>query len=203
MGGADYHGPAPGHSLIHARPHLPSLDEWRECGLGWGNIWRIWNERSYPRGLTAFLTPELTRDAVLTSLASRSVYATTQPDRILVDFRVNGVDVAGQDDAISVDTTDTTRDVTVSVAGTAPVESVEVVKNNTVWRSIDGTEDPTAGLDSYTVSGAWTDDEPLSGMAWDEERGTDGDVYTLRVRQASAGPVPGMAWLGPLWVEVA
>jgi hypothetical protein len=38
-------------------------------------------------------------------------------------------------------------------------------------------------------------------MTWDERQGTDGDVYTLRVEQATDGPYPGMAWVGPLWVE--
>jgi hypothetical protein len=36
-------------------------------------------------------------------------------------------------------------------------------------------------------------------MRWDDERGTDTDVYYLRVRQADGG----MAWAGPLWIEVA
>jgi hypothetical protein len=38
-------------------------------------------------------------------------------------------------------------------------------------------------------------------MDWDEDRGTDGDVYTVRVRQASATEYPDMAWVGPIWVE--
>jgi len=201
IGSADFHGPYPGHSLIHARPHLPSLREWRDGGLGWGNIWRVWDERSYPGGLTAFLAPELTRSAVFSALRSRSVYATTQPDRILVDFRVNGVDVAGQTDAVVVETPGTRRDVTVDVAGTAPIASVSVIKNDTVWRTIDGTDDPGAGIEAYTASGGWTDDAPISGMSWDDRRGTDGDVYTVRVRQASADPHAGMAWVGPIWVE--
>ncbi|WP_423751086.1 DUF3604 domain-containing protein [Salinirarus marinus] len=198
---ADYHGPHPGHSLIHTRPHLPSLREWRRDGLGWGNIWRTWDERSYPGGLTAFLAPELTRDAIFSALRSRSVYATIQPHRILVDFRVNGVDVANQTDAIAVESPDALREISVDVAGTAPIATVSVVKNNEVWRTTDGTDDPDAELDTYTISGEWTDEEPLSAMTWDDERGTDGDVYVVRVRQTSSGRYPGMAWVGPLWVE--
>ncbi|MFB6296048.1 MAG: DUF3604 domain-containing protein [Halobacteriales archaeon] len=201
VGGADYHGPAPGHSLIHARPHLPSLREWRQGGLGWGTIWRVWNERSYPGGLTAFLAPELTREAVFAALRSRSAYATTQPHRILVDLRVNGVDVAGQTDFVAVDAPDATREVAVEVAGTEPVAGVTVVKNNEAWQSIEGTGDPDAGVDAHTVSGSWTDDAPITGMSWEDGRGIDGDVYTVRVRQASAGRFPGMAWVGPVWVE--
>jgi hypothetical protein len=201
MGGSDYHGPHPGHSLIHARPHFPSWREWRENGLGWGNIWRVWNERSYPGGLTAFLAPALSRGDIFDALRSRSVYATSQPHRILVEFTVDGVDVAEQSDAVTVETPESEREVAVSVAGTEPIEQVTVVKNNEVWRTIDGTDDPDAAIDAYTVSDSWTDDEPLSGMAWDDDRGTDGDVYTVRVRQASSRRHPGTAWVGPLWVE--
>ncbi|MFB6300776.1 MAG: DUF3604 domain-containing protein [Halobacteriales archaeon] len=201
IGGADFHGPSPGHSTIHARPHLPSLSEWRQSGLGWGNIWRVWDEQSYPGGLTAFLAPELTREAIFSALRSRSVYATTQPDRILVDFRVNGVDVATQEDAVMVDTPEAARDISVDVAGTAPIARITVIKNNTVWRTIDGSDDPDADLDTYTATGEWTDETPITGMSWDDHRGTDGDVYTVRVRQASVNPFPGMAWVGPIWVE--
>jgi hypothetical protein len=201
MGSADFHGPFPGHSIIHARPHLPSLREWRRGGLGWGNIWRVWDEESYPGGLTAFLAPELSRSAIFSALRSRSVYATTQPDRILVDFRVNGVDVVDQDDAVVVDAPDTPRTVTVDVAGTAPIARVDLVKNNATWRTVDGTDDPDADLDTYTASGEWTDEAPIAGMSWDDRRGADGDVYTVRVRQASADRFAGMAWIGPIWVE--
>ena len=201
IGGADFHGPHPGHSLVHTRPHLPSLSEWLDGGLGWGNVWRVWDEGSYPGGLTAFLAPALSRGDIFSALQSRSVYATSQPHRILVDFRVNGVDVAGQTDAVVVADSEAERRVTVEVVGTEPVASVTVSKNNSVWRTVDGTTDPDAGLDSYVVSGAWTDETPLSGMDWDDDRGTDGDVYTVRVRQASATDHPGMAWVGPIWVE--
>jgi hypothetical protein len=201
LGGADFHGPSPGHSLIHARPHLPSLREWRQGGLGWGNIWRVWDERSYPGGLSAFLAPELSRASIFDALRSRSVYATTQPDRILVDFRVNGVDVAAQTDAVVVDSPDAVREVTVEVAGTEPIASVEVVKNNDVWRTLKGTDDADTDLSAYAVSATWTDDEPITGMSWDDTRGTDGDVYTLRVTQASDREFSGRAWVGPLWVE--
>jgi len=203
LGGADFHGPNPGHSTIHAEPHFPALGEWRDAGLGWGNIWRVWDEQSYPGGLTAFRAPELTREAIFTALRSRSVYATTQPHRILVDFRVNGIGVADQEDEISVDDPTSPRTVSVDVAGTAPIDTVEVVKNNAVWRTVEGTSDPDAALDTYTVTDEWTDEEPIAGMEWDETRGTDGDVYTLRVTQASADRHPGMAWVGPLWVVAA
>jgi hypothetical protein len=194
---SDYHGPHPGHSLIHAEPHLPSLDEWRRGGLGWGNVWRVWDEPSYPGGLQAMYAPELTREAVFESIVQRRVYGTTQPDRIVVDFRVDGVRFGDRNSTVTLPAPDAPREVSLDVAGTAPVATARVVKNNDVWRTARGSDDPDADLDSYTVATSWTDDAPVTGMRWDDGRGTDADVYYARIRQADGG----MAWAGPLWVE--
>lgn len=37
----------------------------------------------------------------------------------------------------------------------------------------------------------------MTGTRWDRERGSDADVYHLRVHRAGGGS----AWAGPLWVE--
>jgi hypothetical protein len=196
---SDYHGPHPGHSLIHTRPHLPSLSEWLEDGLGWGNIWRVWDEGSYPGGLNAFYATELSREAIFDSLADRRVYGTTQPHRILVDLRIAGTRVGEDDGTVVVESPDATRTVRLSVAGTAPIERATVVRNNEPWREYEGTTDADADLDSYRLDRTWTDDDPVTGMTWDAERGTDADVYYARIHQADGGA----AWAGPLWVEVA
>jgi len=206
MCSADYHGPHPGHSLIHADPHLPRLGDIIEDGFRWGYIWRIWNEQSYPGGLVAFRAPELTREAVFESLKSRRVYGTTQPDRILVHFAVNGTRPGDDDSEAVVDAPDAERDVAFEVAGTAPLARVTVVKNNADWHVVEGADDsstdpyasPHADLDAYTVEETVTDDAPVEGMAWDDQRGTDADVYYLRARQTDGG----MAWAGPVWVAV-
>ncbi|WP_246982573.1 DUF3604 domain-containing protein [Halorientalis marina] len=195
IAGADYHGPFPGHSLIHADPHFPALSEWREDGVGWGHIWRLWSEGSYPGGLTAFRAPELTREAVFDSLRSRRVYGTTQPDRILVDFEIDGVAVGEHDSEVTVPSAESSRTVSWRVAGTAPLSSVTVVRNNEPWTVVEGTDDADADLATYTAEGSRTDDDPITGMGF-EEQGTDADCYYLRVRQADGG----MAWAGPLWV---
>jgi len=193
---SDYHGPHPGHSLLHADSHLPSLREWRDQGIGWGLIWRVWNEPSYPGGLQAFYAPELTRDAIFESLRSRSVYGTSQPNRILVDFRINGVRIGEDDSTVTVAGDDTPRDVSLTAAGTAPLTDVTVVKNNESWRTVGHDDDPTS-FETYTVERTWNDQAPISGLSWDDARGTEADVYYVRLRQANGG----MAWAGPLWVE--
>ena len=202
---ADYHGPHPGHSLIHAKPHLPSLAEWLEDGLGWSSIWRMWNEQSYPGGLHAFYAPELSRESAFEALRSRRVYGTTQPHRIRVDFSVDGVAVGERDSTVRVDALAAEREIRVSVAATAPLRTVEVVKNNEPWRTVESDADagvaPTEDRDAYVVERSWTDASPVAGMRWDDERGTDDDVYYVRVTQAARrGEYPGMAWAGPIWV---
>ncbi|MFB6301347.1 MAG: DUF3604 domain-containing protein [Haloferacaceae archaeon] len=196
MASSDYHGPHPGHSLIHARPHLPALREWLDEGLGWGNVWRVWAEQSYPGGLVAVRAPELTREAVFGALADRRVYGTTQPHRPLIEFRIGGVRVGEAESTVSLPASDVEREVTIDVAGTNPVERATVVKNGEAWREHEGTTDPDAGLDAYTVERTWLDAAPVTGTRWDEDRGSDADVYHLRVHQAGGGS----AWAGPLWV---
>jgi hypothetical protein len=199
VAGSDFHGPRPGHSLVHADPHLPSLAEWVRDGIGWGNVWRMWNERSYPGGLTAFYAPELTREAVFGSLRDRRVYGTTQPDRILVSLDVGGLRLRDEGSVLRLSDPEEPRTVAVRVAGTAPIETVEVVKNNAVWRTFAGGDGPE-GFEAYVADARVEDDAPVTGLSYAEgdDRGSDEDAYYVRVVQANGG----MAWAGPVWVGV-
>ena len=212
MASSDIHGPYPGHSHIHVPPHLPRTHEWLTDGIGWGLIWRVWDERSYPGGLTAFHAPDLSRESVFDALADRAVYGTTQPRRILISLSVNGHRLRDGGSVVAVGSPESERRIELAVAGTAPIHRVEVVKNNEVWRTAEGTGDPptdehggpeavtgTDGpdLDAYTLTAAFVDDEPLSGLRWDDDRGADDDHYYLRVHQSDSG----MAWAGPIWAS--
>jgi len=197
MGSSDFHAPRPGRSNIHPPAHLPSLSDIARDGIGWGHIWRIWEEGSYPGGLTGFYAPELTREAVFDALRSRRVYATSQPHRIVAEFAVDGTAVGESDSTVVLDSSDAERTVSYTVAGTAPLSRVTVVRNNEDWHVERGTDDPGADLGAYTTETTVADDDPVTGMAWDDDRGTDADVYYLRVEQADDG----MAWAGPIWVE--
>jgi len=50
------------------------------------------------------------------------------------------------------------RDVSIDVAGTAPIAPVTVIKHNEAWRIQDGTEDVEADLDADSVEHTWTDE---------------------------------------------
>ncbi len=223
MAASDIHGPNPGHSLIHVPPHLPRLSEWVNDGVGWGLIWRVWDERSYPGGLTAFYAADLSREAVFDSLRGRAVYGTTQPRRILVSFSVDGRRLRDGQSVVVVDGPEAERRIELSVAGTAPLDRVEVVKNGDVWRvaagdaarrpaSVTATPETDAtgpgehgrygvrgepDLDAYTLEASFVDRDPLTGRSFHKRSGTDDDYYYLRVRQTDGG----MAWAGPIWAS--
>jgi len=162
----------------------------------------VWNEQSYPDGLTAFRATERSREAVFNALRSRSVYATTQPDRILAELSVDGTRVGEADSTV---TADGERTIRFEVHGTAPVESVTVVKNGDPFHVATGTTDDDAPLSTFSQSGTLTDDAPVTGPTYADGRGGDADYYYLRAQQATrrdAAYVPGgAAWLGPVWVE--
>jgi len=210
VGGSDFHGPRPGHSLLHVPPHVPSLAEWARDGLGWGNIWRVMDERSYPGGLTAFVAGALTRSAVFDSLRTRRVYATTQPHRPLVWFAIDGTRLRDPDHEVTVPDAGTERHVDVGVAGSAPIDRVEIYKNGAVWASLasgEGDDTPASlpsfpvpdGFESHVLRERVVDTDPVTGVSYDADRGTDADAYYLRVHQTDGG----LAWVGPLWVSVA
>lgn len=196
---SDIHGPHPGHSYIHTPPHLPKLSEVLTDGLGWGFIWRMWDEKSYPGGLVAFYAPELSREAIFRSLKRRQVYGTTQPSRISISFAINDTRLRDGESRIVVDAPSAERQVSVRVAGTAPLERVEVLKNNDVWRTYEQTPSDSDSFERYTMDEQFSDETPVCGMAWDERRNTGDDTYYVRVRQTDGG----MGWAGPMWVAAA
>ena len=79
-------------------------------------------------GLGALLAPAKTRDALWAAMKNRAAYATTG-DRIILDFSVNDA-AMGQRTAFARE-----RRIAGRVIGTAPIRSVEVVRNDeTIWQ---------------------------------------------------------------------
>ena len=76
-------------------------------------------------GLGAVMAPERSRDAVFDAMKQRRTYATTG-DRIILDVEVNGVPMGQEADYAEV------RTVAGRVVGTAPIRSVELLKNDEV-----------------------------------------------------------------------
>ena len=79
-------------------------------------------------GLGALLAPAKTRDELWAAMKSRAAYATTG-DRIILDFTVNDAGM-GERTAFAAE-----RRIAGRVIGTAPIRSLEVVRNEeTIWQ---------------------------------------------------------------------
>ena len=76
-------------------------------------------------GLGAVMAPEHSRDAIFDAMKQRRTYATTG-DRIILDVTVNGTPMGQEAEYADV------REVEGRVVGTAPIRSVELLKNDEV-----------------------------------------------------------------------
>lgn len=76
-------------------------------------------------GLGAVLAPERSRDAIFNGMKAKQTYATTG-DRIILDFDVNGTRMGQRADYSD------SRVVSGRAIGTAPIKSIQLLKNNKV-----------------------------------------------------------------------
>ncbi len=138
-------------------------------------------------GLACVVAQELTRDALWQAMYDRRCYATTG-DRILLDFTVDGQPM-GSD--LPVDLSSSTgRSFSMRVAGTAPIDVVEIVRNNRV------VYEAHPRLEVW--GGDWADDEPLSEVALQPTFPGDRPFvfYYLRIIQRNRQ----RAWSSPIWL---
>jgi hypothetical protein len=124
-------------------------------------------------GLTAIFAEELTRENVFDALRTRRCYATTGA-RILLDFHVNEC-AMGQ-----IGRATDRVEIRVKVAGTAPIRSIAIVRNNV---DIHRSEEPRMDMDQELI---WRDHSPEPG-SW----------YYARVTQSDGH----MAWASPVWLD--
>jgi len=135
-------------------------------------------------GLTAVICGELDRKALWDALCARRCYATTG-ERILLDFRVNGQRMGSEVPS------DGPRRITGRVVGTAALTSVEIVRNNEVWRTL-----PVEGEDTGAL--AWEDTDPFESIALTPSVPAGGRFafYYLRARQDDRHE----AVSSPIWI---
>jgi len=124
-------------------------------------------------GLGAFLSKELTREAIYDALKSRRTYATTG-DRILLHFSING-NIMGSEITAS-----SPPKIRIKVRGTDAISQLDIIKNG---KSVFRKKNLPDVID----------------LEWEDKdfRPEDGEsYYYLRVRQENKQ----MAWASPIWV---
>jgi len=148
-------------------------------------------------GLVGVYAKELTRDEIFNGLKDRRCVAVTRVDRILIDFSVNGYAI-GNGSEISVSNRDSPRVINCSIAGTAPISNVTLVKNNESLLCIAQNSTDPQNLTNYKINFTYIDAEPITGVSWDCNHNTNvQDYYYIRVIQTNGEA----AWIGPIWVN--
>lgn len=140
------------------------------------------NHQAYPTqlngiyiGMTCFLAPELTREAIWTAMDQRNTYATSGV-QILCDYSVNGLPMGSEGTLSAAECVHFSA----ALHGTSPIERVEVISNGkTVWHA-----EPD-DLDVYVEEAVLP--SPENGSAY----------YYLRLKQKDGH----RAWLSPVWLD--
>jgi hypothetical protein len=129
----------------------------------------------FPDGLTAVYASELTREAIWDALWHRYTYGTTGA-RILLQFEVNGMPMGGEVSLCG------SAEIKVEAAGTAPIQSVELIRDNKVIHHWQGSDEQ--------VRLEYEDDMLSSG---------GNHYYYVRLTQVDGQ----MAWSSPVWTVPA
>ena len=141
-------------------------------------------------GLLAVRAKEKTRQAIWQALYDRSCYGTTGA-RIIVDFSVNGAPMGSELWLEERPALRHARTLSIDAHGTAVIEKIEVVRNNEVLLTHEG----TTCDEGISVEDADPFDEAAfePGPHWP----TPFLFYYLRITQADGE----MAWVSPVWVS--
>ncbi|MFP3903846.1 MAG: DUF3604 domain-containing protein [Armatimonadota bacterium] len=143
--------------------------------------------RYYRPGYACVWAPRLTKGDIFEALHARRCYATTGI-KLLLDFTLND-SVMGQELTMEPDAE---RNIEVNVAGTAPIEAIEVVRNGqTVFTR--------GGNGTSILTMEWSDDTDMRDYTFEAPGREPFVYYYIRVIQHDWE----MAWSSPVWVDVS
>ena len=162
-------------------PRAPSRQESVKFTAGY--VWSAWargirlgvqsssDHVSTHISYAAFLVDRLDRDAILAAMKARRAYAAT--DNIMLDVRMGAHLMGEAFEAPSPPPLEA------SISGTAPIDRVEVIRNNRIVYT-------AAGI-GRQMQFTYSDREALAGEAW----------YYIRVQQQDGQ----LAWSSPIWIR--
>ncbi|GEM_PF-631564 len=153
--------------------HMGAPAAYRETSFGHGHV----------PGMTAVWATELSRAAIWEALWNRRTYA-VRAERILLHTAVNS---AMMGEEISLQAEGEPRRIALSVAGTAPIETVELIHNGSTLRT-------WTGKGRWEMAIEFEHAEPMRGLAAAPELG----YYYARVIQEGGG----VAWSSPTWLRL-
>lgn len=142
----------------------------------------------YPPGLTAILTDEHTRESIMQALYNRSCYATTG-ERILLGFSVSGHRMGEELSTLVKPGLVINRHIAGFVSGTAPVKTIEVIRNGDVIHTFK----PNVNNFDFT----YDDLVDLKEVVIKTKESNPFVFYYVRVTQTNDH----VAWSSPIWVD--
>jgi len=146
---------------------------------------------SYKAGLMCAWARELTREAIWEALWNRRVVATTGP-RIILQYQLNGHPMGSELSAAAHEELRSCRVIRIEAHGTAPVERIDVIRNNSVIYRVSG------GAPDCEAS--WEDTRPLDEVLLPPAKFCRRPFcfYYLRLIQADGE----VAWASPIWIDL-
>ncbi|MCP4645498.1 MAG: DUF3604 domain-containing protein, partial [bacterium] len=158
----------------------------------WGTEFRFGlSNRGYKQGLMYVEADERTRASIFQALYDRRVVATTGP-RMLLSCRLNGHPIGSELSLAAHPVLAKTRALSIEFHGTAPLDRIDIIRNNEVVHSAPG----EGGLD---VSFSWDDTISIEDTWLPPAQHCDHSFtfYYVRAIQ-SDGEV---AWASPVWID--
>jgi hypothetical protein len=147
------------------------------------------DQEQYTPGLTAIIAPKHTRDALIEALFNRSCYATTG-ERIILGLYLAGEPMGRELETKTKAGLMINRHLSGFVAGTAPLEKVEIIRNGAVIK--------TFKPDEESFDFTYDDMDELTDVVLPPVGESKPFVYYyLRVTQSDKH----MAWSSPIWVD--
>lgn len=155
----------------------------------WGTEHR--GQDGHMQGLMSVQAPERTREAIFEALYNRRTVATTGK-RMLLSYTVAGEPMGSELSVTRTPELALSRKVSIEFHGTAPVERIDVIRNNRVVHSADGDGGPDQGVQ-------WDDTEPI-GETWLPPASFCDHPFTFYYVRAvqTDGEV---AWASPVWID--
>lgn len=146
------------------------------------------DQAQYSAGLTAIVAPEQTREALMQALHNRSCYATTG-EKIVLGFQIAGSGMGTELSTKNKPGLIFNRHITGFVSGTAKIKEIQIIRNGTVWKSIEPKDS------SYDIM--VDDTEHMSKFVLPAKDEGSFCYYYLRVIQEDDH----IAWSSPIWID--
>lgn len=147
------------------------------------------DQEQYAPGLTAIISAEHSRSALIEALYNRSCYATTG-ERIILGLYLAGLPMGSETNTAAKHGLRINRHLSGYAAGTTTIKKLEIIRNGKVIQTFTG--------DGYSLEFTYDDMTPIEKVVIDaKDKKPPFVYYYIRLTQEDGH----MAWSSPIWVD--